>query len=277
MPGSLASHPVILLPIRVSQLIVGAILFLLSAFAKQVGKMGTFVLFRSIPYLAVRLIVSVDEARILRDDLMTAMDGVAEELIDQHFPQGHTREHLSRDLIEGLREGKYTDQDKYHAGEFGLSTILTFSALALLYFQMSSELSNAFSISIAIITLVLLLSVSIRTNLIDILSYKEPDESSLVENMKRYSWNKVFLSNHHPLPLIMILKFSHIGGVDLYRITAYSYGVGIERAVRNDTTMREEFMSEFFSGLFCMLSGKQLPEEIPPATEFQYLNRRFDS
>jgi len=253
-------------------LLTGA-LYVLSIVSRQVGRVGSFVLFRGIPYLPVRLMLSPESAQMLRDDFMTVMDGAADALIEQHFGKGHTRELASQNLREGLERGKFVEPEKYDVGEFGVSLMLTFSALGLVYFQIPTALAESLSLWIAAATLILLFAISTRTLLIDLLAYEESASGSLIENTKRLAWNGSFLSDLYPLTTLLVLKSTRATGADIYRLTAYSFGVGLEQAIRNDVSMMFVFTEVFLEGCWCILSGEDLPEDVPSAEEFTYLNK----
>ncbi|WP_254763372.1 hypothetical protein [Natrinema marinum] len=204
---------------------------------------------------------------------MTVMDGVAEALIEKHFGEGHTQELVSQNLRNGLESGKFVESEKYNIGEFGVSLMLTFAALGLVYFEVPTGLAEALSLWIAGATFILLLAISTRTLLIDLLAYEEPAQGSLVENTKRLAWNGSFLSDLYPLTTLLLLKSTRIAGDDLYRLTAYSFGEGMERAIREDVSMMRVFAGTFLDGCWCILFDDELPKEVPPAGEFTYLNQ----
>lgn len=259
--------------ISLPRFLLACALYGLSIVSRQVGRVGSFVLFRGIPYLPVRLMISPESARMLRDDFMTVMDGAADALIEQHFGGGHTRELASRNLRDGLERGEFVQPKKYDIGEFGVSLLLTFSALGLVYFRLPAGLAEALSLWIAAITLVLLLAISTRTLLIDLLAYEEPANGSLTENTKRLAWNGSFLSDLYPLTTLLILKSTRATGDDMYRLTAYSFGVGLERAIKDDASMMLVFTEVFLDGCKRIVYGEDLPEDVPAAEEFRYLNR----
>jgi hypothetical protein len=217
--------------------------------------------------------LSPESAKILRDDLMSVMDGVAEALIEQHFGEGHTREVVSQKLRDGLERGEFVEPQKYDIGEFGVSLLLTFAALSLVYFQVPSGLAEALSLSIAITTFVLLFAISTRTLLIDLLAYEKPSDGSLVENTKRFAWNGSILSNLYPLTTLLILKFARLTNDELYRLTVYSFGVGWERAIREDVSTVLAFTETFLNGFHSLLSGEGLPKDVPPAKELKYIDQ----
>lgn len=258
--------------IYLPRFVLGVVLYLLSLVSRQMGKLGTFVLFRGLPYLPIRLLFPPRTARILRDDFMTVMDGVAETLIEEHFGEGHTREMVSRDLRTRLERGEFVQPEKYNVGEFGVSLLLTFSALGLVYFQIPNGLAEALSLWIAAATIVLIVAVSIRTLLMDLLAYEEPSNGSLIEDTKRFAWNSTILSNLYPISLLQILRFTRFAGDDAYRLTAYSFGVSLERAIREDVPMRNVFLEIFLDGCWRIISGESLPPEVPPAEDFEYLS-----
>lgn len=259
--------------ISLPRFLLAGSLYGLSIVSRQVGRIGSFVLFRGIPYLPVRLMISPESARMLRDDFMSVMDGAADALIEQHFGEGHTRELASQNLRDGLERGDFVQTKKYDVGEFGVSLLLTFAALALVYFRIPSGLAEALSLWVGFITLILLFAVSTRTLLIDLLAYEEPANGSLTENTKRLAWNGSFLSELYPLTTLLILKSTRATGDDLYRLTAYSFGVGLERAIRDNSSMMLVFSEVFLDGCKCIVSGEDLPESVPPAEEFRYLNQ----
>jgi hypothetical protein len=259
--------------ISLPRVLLACALYGLSIVSRQVGRVGSFVLFRGIPYLPVRLMISPESAWILRDDFMTVMDGAADALIEQHFAEGHTRELASRNLRDGLERGEFVQPEKYDVGEFGVSLLLTFSALGLVYFRLPVGLAEALSLWIAAITLVLLLAISTRTLLIDLLAYEEPTNGSLTENTKRLAWNGSFLSDLYPLTTLLVLKSTRATGDDMYRLTAYSFGVGLEQAIKNDASMMLVFTEVFLDGCKRIVYGEDLPEDVPPAEEFRYLNQ----
>lgn len=259
--------------ISLPRILLAIALYSLSIISRQIGKLGSVVLFRGVPFLPIRLMLSPEDAKMLRDDFMTVMDGVAEALIEQHFAEGHTREILSKNLRDGLERGDFVEPEKYNVGEFGVSLMLTFAALGLVYFRIPFGLAEALSLWIGAATLVLLFSVSTRTLLIDLLAYEESAGGSLIENTKRLAWNGSVLSDLYPLTTLLLLKSTQFAGDDLYRLTAYSFGVGLERAIREDTRMMAGFTDQFLEGFIQIISDEDLPDDVPPAEEFTYLNQ----
>lgn len=259
--------------ITVPRVILGAALFLLAMVSKRVGAIGSVVLFQAVPYLPVRLMLSPSEARILRDDFMHVMDGVADALIEQHFGKGHTRELVGQELRKHLERGEFVNTKQYDVGEFGVSLLLTSAAIGLVHLEVPAGFAEALSLWIAVATLVLLFAVSIRTQLIEMLAYDEPAKGSLTENTKRFAWNSTILSDLYPLTTVLVLKSARFAGPDLYRLTAYSFGVSLEYAIREDTQMRDRFFEEFLPGCVSIALDEDLADEVPPAEAFAYLNR----
>lgn len=258
--------------VRIPRMLIAVLLYLLSIISRVVGTIGSIIMFQWVTYLPVRIMLSPTEAKMLRDDFMEGMDGAVETLIEDHFGKSHSRELVARDLRTGLERGRFVETEKYDVGEFGVSLILTFLAIALVYFNVSQGLASALSLWIGLTSIILLFAVSTRTMIIDLLAYEEPSQNgSLVEDTKRLAWNGSFLSNLYPLTTILLLKYSKFGGPDLYRLTAHSLGVGLERAIARDQQMIEGFRSEFVSGFMDLLSGNELPPEIPSEEEFRYL------
>jgi|GEM_PF-6689276 len=257
--------------VSLPRFILALALYLLSIVSRQVGKLGTVVFFRGISYLPIRLLLSPKDARLLRDDFMLVMDGAADALLDEHFGEGHPQELMYRDLRKRLERGEIVNPQKYNVGEFGVSLLLTLAALSLVYFQVPRELAEQLSIIIAVTTLILLFAISTRTLLIELLAYEEPSKGSLIEDTKRLAWNGAFLSDLYPLTTILLLKASRLGGDDIYRLTAYSFGIGLERAIRDERSMMMEFAQVFLDGCQGILADGGLPAEVPSAREFSYL------
>lgn len=261
-----------ILLVSIPRLCLWAGIFFLSIVARWVGKIGGFVSFQSIPYLPLRLLVSPRDARMLRNGLMRAMDGTVDIVIDRHFGEGHAKELKARELRERLERGEITDRRRYNYGRFGLSFGLTIAALSLIFFRLPSGRAEAISLWIAVASLVLLMSVGIRTTLIDLLAYDGPAGGSLTENMKRFAWNGPVLSRLYPLTTLLILKTA--GGFDdFYRATAYSFGIAWERSILDEVGFTKGFTEAIIPEIRHILQGKELSEDIPPAEDFDYINR----
>lgn len=260
------------LVITIPRAALGILVFLLSIIATNVGKVGSLRPIQLVPHLPMRIIISPETARTLRDDFMMGMDGVAEELIDQHFGQGHQRELMSKEVEDKLRYGEFVDSKSYETGEFGVSMILTFVALSIVLLEIPGGLASALSIWIGGLTIVLLISVSSRKVVIDLLAYERPSNGSLVENTKRLAWNGAFLSRTFPLPYLLLLKIAGSVDDDFYRNTVYSLGVGVEQGVVGDDSLLSGFLPPFIEGMRYIISGRELPSDVPPAADFEYIS-----
>lgn len=259
-----------LLLVSIPRLVLWAGIFLLSIIGRWVGKIGARFSFQSVAYLPLRLLVSPTDARMLRNDLMTAMDGPVEILITQHFGEGHARELMARNLKKRLEQGDLVKRRRYSFGEFGLSLGFTAAAVSIAYFRAPPSLTNAISLGIAIASLILLLSVGIRTALIDLLEYDGPSNGSLTENTKRFVWNGPVLSQLYPLTTLLISKTAAISD-DFYRATAYSFGVAWEQSMEEETGFSKGFADTLLPEVRHILRDEDLSEAIPPVEEFEYI------
>jgi hypothetical protein len=180
------------------------IISIVSGFAVVVGRIGRIQIFSLSPSKILFLVISMEEASDIRDEVTDAFQEGASAAIKEYGIEGHPNQQYMRDIQSKTKESIPANRQLFEAGEFGMSLVLTGVAILSAFFGIGGKVS----IILALITGLLIWSVAVRISLINHLAYQEVPTASFSKLISVWFWNEKVLGEGFPLLYLLIFRFA---------------------------------------------------------------------
>ncbi|MFC4552063.1 hypothetical protein ACFO3H_17265 [Halorussus sp. GCM10023401] len=218
-------------------------LVLLSLFSLLIGVLGRFRMFAKMPSFLLHLAVSITDLREIRDDMMVAFSGAGAAAVERHEIEGYPKRLVLEDIRRRASEATVSNQQKFEIGEFGASWLITGVAITSTH----QSWGVFWAYALGVVTLLLIISVSVRIALIDALAYDNVPHGSTGDLLAVWFWNDYVLGSRFPLLILSTFQLARIVDEHLYNLCLNALTVSAETAVvEPDERMSVIFYAELW-------------------------------